>query len=152
MFGGCSCNVVSKMVSEHDRQACSADFSLESNTASPKNLNFRPLQTEESKFTIFLLFDFTTLPTSIWNTTKLAGTKLIAKITQIAWSKLFPTCRLTKINVKTHETFFLVNLQEFFIKLGFSVVHGMAYKFDAIFIRVVFIFLFIPIQIKLIFF
>ena len=105
MFGGCSCNVVSKMVYEHDCQACSADFRLENNTASPKH--HRPLhETKESKFTICLLFDFTTLPTSIWNTTKLAGTKLIAKITQIAWSKLFPTCRLTKINVKTHETFF----------------------------------------------
>ena len=31
---------------------------------------------------------------SMWNTTKEAGTKLRAKMTQMAWVRLIPICRL----------------------------------------------------------
>ena len=45
----CFCSVVSKMVSEPDRWACS-ETSLESNTASPKHLNYQPLNNSQIHF------------------------------------------------------------------------------------------------------
>ena len=86
----------------------------------------------------------------MWNTTKLAGTKLIANITQIACNKLLPTC-LLRMNVTLDDTNWF-NLQKLFIKLFLRVVHWVVNKFNPIFVWIIVVPGVVPVKIKIIFF